>query len=69
MTMLDIEVPIEARTRLETTDDREEDMRRITVMDPRVDRMMVTGIKVCHITCVCALISPLVRRPPGLFYS
>ena len=51
MTMLDIEVPIEARTRLETTDDREEDMRRITVMDPRVDRMIVTRIKIRHITC------------------
>jgi hypothetical protein len=27
--MLDIEEPMEARTRLETTDDREEDMRII----------------------------------------
>ena len=31
MTILDIEVPIEARTRLETTDDREEDMRIINL--------------------------------------
>ena len=42
MTMLDIEVPMEARTRLDTTDDREEDMRIINNRSESASQMAVT---------------------------
>ena len=43
---------MEARTRLETTDDREEDMR---IIKRSLSRMIVTRNKVRHITCASNL--------------
>ena len=51
MTVLDIEAPIEARTRLETTDEREEDMVRIEKLrtlksaSPESSCTLAVGIK------------------------